>query len=296
MHLLDLDRAGVLALGDFIARHNAAPERHVASLADAPQAVREEVAGFGDDEFRACAAYDGAEPAGIFLAEYDRELARAWLKGPIVAADDPAAWRTLAAALLQRIETLLPAGIDQVQLFFDERALLLADFAREHGFVARPYASLSMALSVPTVERSLREAVVVLPRDLRADFATLHEATFPGAYFTSERLVESRDPRRWLFVHRAGASLSGYICGSVSAQLREAYVDFLGVREASRRKGVGAVLLLGAASELRAQHGIESLRLTVRSTDDPAVGLYAKLGMRTLRSMRAFERARRHPC
>jgi ribosomal protein S18 acetylase RimI-like enzyme len=289
VHVVTLDRPALFALADFIAEHNAATERSVASLEERPDAVREQVNGFAEGSFCACAAYADDKPLGVFVAEYDVEQRRAWLMGPIVAASDEAVWRATAEALLQHVVGLLPAGVERRQFFFDERARLHAQFAVEHGFVPRADAQLSMSLSLPGRDFSDHDAVGATPSDLRAEFVSLHDETFPGAYWSGRQLLEQAD-RLWLFVHREDDSIGGYITGEISTANREGYVHFMGVREDRRRTGVAAGLLCSAAHRLRRDHGVDSLRLTVRSTNDAAVQLYLKLGFDVLRSMRAFER------
>lgn len=194
-------------------------------------------------------------------------------------------------SLFEHLVGVLPAGVERLQLFFDERARLHAQFAVEHGFVPRADASLSMSLSLPGKDFSDHDAVGATPSELCPDLVSLHDQTFPGAYWNGRQLLEQAD-RRWLFVHREGNSIGGYVTGEISTANREAYVDFMGVRENKRRTGVATGLLSSAAHRLRRDHGVDSLRLTVRSTNEAAVHLYLKLGFHVVRSMRAFERPR----
>ena len=86
----------------------------------------------------------------------------------------------------------------------------------------------------------------------------------------------------------SGRSVVAYIASRVSAD--ELHINNIGVREESRRKGLGAALL-GAALEEGAGRGARLAVLEVRAGNAPAQALYARFGFEAVGRRRDYYRS-----
>ena len=107
-------------------------------------------------------------------------------------------------------------------------------------------------------------------------------------------LQELARPEAVMLVVRRGApddtgrSVVAYIASRVSAD--ELHINNIGVREESRRKGLGAALL-GAALEAGAGRGARLAVLEVRAGNAPAQALYARFGFEVVGRRRDYYRS-----
>jgi ribosomal protein S18 acetylase RimI-like enzyme len=70
------------------------------------------------------------------------------------------------------------------------------------------------------------------------------------------------------------AQMVGFVAGEKDAQKNQGWITTIGIREAYRRKGLAAALLSACEDSL----ACPSIRLCVRSANQPAINLYKKLG------------------
>ena len=254
------------------------------------------------DEACFCAAWRGARLVGVAGAEFDVTLGRAWLRGPLVAdqepADEPADEdrADLGAALLDALDRALPAAVTQQAAFVpatcaDALALYAArGFAaagRHDEFVlTAPPAAWQLPNGVRVV--AVGEALSAVPSELKCDaLHALHEAEFPDAYLPAAKLFSAD--------HSAGADAftriallngapAGYLHAHFDPPWNEGYIDFVAVDPAARGGGVGRALLSAAIDWTFSQRGARALTLTVRSDRLAARALYLAAGFRHQRT------------
>lgn len=215
-------------------------------------------------------ALDGGVPVGFLIADVDPEMGRVWWFGPFV---DAADWENVATDLLERCRAQLDETVDEEEMAFDTRAEGLGRWAERVGMCPDPGAlvlSLTHELEPPTVDiRPVADAD-------RVTVAPLHERLFPGTHTTGDALVDSADDTHLRLVVEQDGAVAGYIAVE-RQQDGGGYIDFVGVHEAHRRRGLGAQLVQAGVSALRA---IEAwpVHLTVREDSAGARALYSSLG------------------
>ena len=212
-------------------------------------------------------------------AEFDPEVGRAWLRGPFARRDFPAVseklWTLLRAALpanILRFDTFLNAENVRGQAFYT--AAGFSEKGRAHVYAAlRP--------DYDQVERARIPAhrVVPLTAALHESFAALHDATFPGTFYLGKQITSKLDADHRVWVHSVDDEVLGYLYGVKESWSEEGYVEFLGVSEKARGRGVGGALLLAALDWFFAQ-GLPGAGLTVDDGNTNARSLYERVGFR----------------
>ncbi len=280
------------ALVDFVAAHNPLPEHHIGYFGLTPEDVRQELRNFSLRFDRAThIAIEGGRIAGVFGADVDAETGRAWLFGPLVAAEP---WAETADALYAVVAARLPATVREHQMFVDRRNVRAAAFAARHSFAA---AGEWAIYYLPADRLDALPAAEAQPWEARYDdqLAALHARLFPRSTYTPAYIL-----REWaehgagngaiLLAAAEGGTLHGYFFGRVETETGAAYVDLVGVDTARRRTGLGRRLMLAGLAQMHGAPGLRQVNLSVAAANTAARTLYEALGFLWERDMIAFQR------
>lgn len=134
-------------------------------------------------------------------------------------------------------------------------------------------------VSVHRIER----AVFTQPWSYRAFEASLDARAFLVAVRPDERTTV--DPGGGGPID--GSGIVGYVVGDYAASHRRGHVKNLAVRADERGGGLGRELLERSLTRL-ANAGVESVRLEVRASNDPARSLYRSAGFTTSRRLPSY--------
>lgn len=211
---------------------------------------------------------------GTVGCEFDTSLGRAWMRGPLVAADD------LLDELLPLIDATLADALPEIVNFDGFPAAdskRLNDWYRAAGY---------MPLQIHTALRAELGALQALPREvepaLLSDLPTvlgLHAELFPSPYLGDDafrRALHATDCA--LFVARSvEAEPLGYLYVEDRPAEQEVYVHYLGVIESARGRHLGKALL-GGAAQWGVDRGRSGIALTVREDRPVAIELYRRSG------------------
>jgi ribosomal protein S18 acetylase RimI-like enzyme len=118
----------------------------------------------------------------------------------------------------------------------------------------------------------------------------LHPRLFPRTYATAQQSLDKRTEHSKVFMAVEDGRLQGYIVASVEPGAGAGYTDFVGVAEDARRREVGRRLLAAALHWMFSFPEVQRTDLTVTATKAAALGLYAGLGYRRERLMRAYRK------
>jgi ribosomal protein S18 acetylase RimI-like enzyme len=235
-------------------------------------------------------AYDGDRLVGVFGVDADVEIGRAWLFGPLIEHVD---WQSLADDLYAASMKIIPDGISEQDLFCDVQNLNVAVFAERHGFPLRS------ENAVVTLERmnykkpaSLTSSFSIVDYDpaFFEQFEQCHNLLFPTTYFTARQIVEKLDFTRRLFLGLENGILKGYHFCKVETDARSGYIDFIGVDESMRGRGLGATLLAAGIDWMLSFPEPDKISLTVNADNVPALKLYNNFGFVTERVMRGYRK------
>lgn len=210
---------------------------------------------------------------GLHGAEFDEELARGWLWGPFVLAED---WTGVAGALLAELLELLPSTIRRLDFFVHERNQRALSFYLEQGFHSIQTSHV-YAAPRPPARLAPPEPCPPLAGDQAGVFRALHDGIFPKTYYTGQDILDQLDGDHQVFVCGPGQDLWGYLYAIVD-EAGEGYVEFVGVRADRRGKGLGHRLLLTAMDWLFSVKRVPQVGLTVSDDQVNARSLYEKAG------------------
>jgi ribosomal protein S18 acetylase RimI-like enzyme len=281
MRFEQLEESGYPEAAEFVARLNREPEHHVGYCATEPDevlsAMREDLAG-------AILARSGGSPIG-FLG-FDADKGRAYLWGPFVA---HSGWESGARELYWRMLRLLPEVVRELEVFCAAENSNCRRFAAREGFEPR-----SEEL-VYTLERDARArlpegGVEELAYAEHPAFRELHDGTFPGTYYSGTEILARRSGHRKVFVVREGGELAGYAYAEVEPEFGAGSVEFIGVREGLRRRGIGGRLLAGAVAWIFSFGEVREVSLVVNAGNPAAGRLYESAGFSRRRRLVSLRR------
>jgi ribosomal protein S18 acetylase RimI-like enzyme len=272
---------------DYVSAHNPDSRRHIGYFGVTPGDIRHTVRTLDlryDRGFRL--ALEGQQLVGVMGVDFDREIGRAWLYGPIVTTED---WSTIADSLYAEVQKAIPAQIGEHEMFCDAENVDCRGFAQRHGFAFL----MDVAIFYITPDR-----LAVLP-EATADewdgrfadpFVALHNRLFPNSNYTLAYMLSEHEKGGPFLTLSDDGRLAGYFFGRADAESGEAYVDLVGVDEACRGSGLGRRLMLAGLARLRQTPGLRQVNLTVASGNAAARRLYHSLGFAVEREMVAFRK------
>jgi ribosomal protein S18 acetylase RimI-like enzyme len=278
-------------LVDFVVRLNGDDAHHIGFFGEGEADVRSSLAecvippaeGFQ-------LAYDGDQLVGVFGVDADPEISRAWLFGPLI---EHADWQFLADELYAASIKVIPEGINEQDLFCDVKNLNMAAFAERHGFPLRSenaVVTLERADYKKPISPETPFSIVDYSPEFFEQFERCHNLLFPTTYFTARQIVEKLDDTRCLFLGLENGLMKGYHFCKVETGARSGYIDFIGVDESVRGRGLGAILLAAGIDWMLSFSETDRINLTVNADNVPALKLYNNFGFATERVLRGYRK------
>jgi GNAT superfamily N-acetyltransferase len=215
----------------------------------------------------------GREIVGIFGADVTAEKDRAWLWGPFISGVD---WQETAELLYDHFQKLFSPPLSQVTHFLNLANEQGQAFFRAKGFQEMKTTHVYQAL--PPTLPATDPFPEINPPEWRS-FIALHEATFPGTYFSGRQIIERLGKKDKVFVCAEGDNVLGYVYANVEPT--EGYIHFLGVEAESRGQGIGKGLLMTAVSWLFNKQKVPQVGLAV-DDENNARRLYERCGFNLL--------------
>lgn len=276
---------------DFVVRLNSDDAHHIGFFGEGEADVRSSLAecvippaeGFQ-------LAYDGDQLSGVFGVDADPEIGRAWLFGPLIEHPD---WQSLADDLYAASMKIIPDGINEQDLFCDVQNLNVAAFAKRHGFPLRSenaVVTLERADYKKPPPRESPFSIVDYSPEFSEQFEQCHNLLFPTTYFTARQITDKLDSTHRLFLGIENGQMKGYHFCKVDAEARLGYIDFIGVDESMRGRGLGKTLLAAGIDWMLSFPEPDKISLTVNANNAAALKLYKNFGFVTERVMRGYRK------
>jgi ribosomal protein S18 acetylase RimI-like enzyme len=223
-------------------------------------------------------AYKDDQLVGVIIAEYDLELSRAWIHGPMV--EDQPNWHEIADQLYEKLmQEIIPKTITDYELYGGKANHNLATFAQRHQFPAK---DPSVVLMFPRAKLETLPKITdihQLTSKYYDQFKKLHTVIFPKTYYSGEQLLKQLDETNQIFIEIINNKLIGFIHIKVEKSLQEGYIEFVGVEESARGQGIGKKLVITALQWLFITFSqISTVNLTVSQTNVSALAVYTKVG------------------
>lgn len=274
------------SIAETAARLQADPARTVVYLGADAAGIEAELAEIDWRSISALAFRDD-RLLGWLIGDADAELGRVFWLGPFVADVelDAGEWNEIASRLYAHCHGLLPAEMTEEEIAIDARFERCDAWARGHGF-APGSESLALVLE-SSIEGPSLAVRHVADSDLEL-LGALHEQLFPGTHATGRQLVKDGDEDHVRLVTEIAGKPAGYVAFEFQPD-GAGYIDFLGVADEHRRRGLGAQLVR-AAVEVLQRRGAAPVHLTVREDNRAARDLYVSLGFREERVIRPLRK------
>lgn len=210
--------------------------------------------------------------------EFDVELGRGWLRGPFIV-DCKADWNTTAVTLYERLLDVLPEPIHQLDTFLNIENQRGNAFYLQHDF---RQLRLVHVYECQHPENHLKpsELCETLNPKQAQSFVELHNTIFPGTYADGQRILNKLDDQHQIFVWCQGNELMGYLYAAIDDDTGDGSIEYIGVREDSRGKGIGRQLLQTAMHWLFEVKQVPNVILVVNDDLANARSLYESVGFR----------------
>ena len=284
MQVRPAQKIDVSGLAEFIARRQQDSSHHIGYVSDDSADITSsllEIDGFEEQFF---VAEDNTGIHGFLGVDLDDD--HAWIYGPMCDAQN---WHETVNALWKKLEPKLVEK--KLLLFAHEKNTRFAMFALEIGCLE--YGRECVLEFARTQLENLRvqaENARVISEKEFTEFTSLHDAIFPGTYFSGIEILERLNDQRQLFVY-GEPELLGYSYAEVSNS-GEASLEFIGVAENTRGKGVGKDLMIRTLEWIFSFANVEQVSLTVNAQNTAALAMYNTLGFLEVRRMISFRRSR----
>ena len=281
------DPASYETMVAFIANLNGSDKDHIGyfdtSVDDIARSLR--LLSLPVEEGFQLAIQDG-QIVGVLGIEADPEIGRAWIYGPLVR---HLHWMAVADELFAAALPAIPPGIHQPQMFFDSRNRNCQAFAARHGFDLLNESAI-MTLSRADLDRVPHATALPIDERTYDQFRDLHPRLMPNTYFTAQQLLDRLNEDSHLLIATHEGELLGYVYFQAGPGVSEGYIDFVAVAETARRRGIGTQLVAAAAHNAFDNPDIDFVRLSVNTSNSPALQLYERLGFLQERTMMGFEK------
>jgi len=210
--------------------------------------------------------------------ELDVELGRGWLRGPFIV-DLQNDWNASASVLFKGLLDVLPVSIHQLDTFLNVENRRGNDFYFSQNFqqlrLVHVYLCKAPENPVPNTDLCKR----LHPRQAQA-FVDLHQTVFPGTYATGQRILDKLDDQHQVFVGEQENEMMGYLYAAIEEDTGDGSIEFVGVREEARGKGIGRKLLQTALYWLFEVKQVPQVLLVVNDNLANACSLYESVGFR----------------
>lgn len=223
---------------------------------------------------------------GVIGLEYDLQLKRAWIEGPLVLDQF---WGQIAGELYKEIQQMVPSPIDDYELAGDIMNTNLERLAHENGYHNDGESALLLFRREFLTGLDQVEAKLLQPR-FTEQCKNLHDRLFPGTYYNGTQLVDLVDDLHKVFTFVMQDRLFGYVFVYVSPPIGDAYIDFIGVEESARGQGIGKRLLVSALYWIFLFPEIQQVGLTVRLENEAAQKMYRSAGFIQERILRGYRK------
>ncbi len=287
MQLLRLTPEHLSTAVSFIEQQQADPTTATAYFGQTAAEIAAAIAEF-TPAHNALLAYDDNQSIGFLGIDSSAEIRRTWLYGPLVEVADWADCADTLYAEAQRGGLFANVRWEQ-ELFVDVVNTHIAAFAARHGFTAGT-AEASFRLETLNLLAPTDASIIPLATDLHPAFIALHESIFPRAYFTGAEILEQLGERNQVFSATEQGELAGYIYARVEPEADNGYIDFVGVTESARRRGIGRMLTIAAARWLFTLPDVKEVTLTVNAANAGAIALYQSLGFTQTQTLQPYRK------
>lgn len=227
---------------------------------------------------------------GTIIAEYDIELQRVWIHGPMVDVIDKIHWYSQAVELYKNLLRIIPNEINDYELYGEKSNINLRSLAEDFDYkTTDPSCVLSFS------RKTLTDLPILPLNPIREDFFDQfkrhHSEIFPNTYYSAQQILNMLDKTNQLLIESYNKDLVGFIYGKLEKSNNQGYIEFVGVKKSARRQGTGRKLVISILHWLfNTFTHINEVKLTVSEKNTPAYNLYTSLGFKVEQSLQGYRK------
>jgi len=211
---------------------------------------------------------------GAMGGEYDYAMERVWLHGPHVFTGS---WSLLATRLYEELMLVLPATAVRWDAFLNIKNSNGIDFYRKHGYT-QGIISHDYHLNISRRVTFACDDCVLLKADQHDQFIELFSRLFPATYYSAQALIQMQGMSHFIHTIEDDGKLAGFSIAALESGSSKGEIQFLGVDEPWRAKGLGKRLMAKAVDYLFDNKEVTEIALNVEDNLTNARGLYESIG------------------
>ncbi len=246
---------------------------------DKPEALLSDFQKYhSDGELLYQAAYLDSKIIAACGCEFDEELGRGWLHGPLLGSQkDAGSANQLYSILIKK----LPPKIRILDAFPNIKNKFLRDFYSNLGFDERENFTHLYQLARTDFETVADNGLCkTFVSEQSKAFTKLYQAQFPNAYYSAKRVLEMNGTSHRIFTIGETDQVAGYVVVNRSEDNTCGEVDFLGVDPSVQGKGYGSALLSTGVEWIYNKPETNLITLSVFDNLTGARALYERQGFR----------------
>lgn len=232
---------------------------------------------FRDGELCYIAAWRGSDLVGAMGSEFDRSMGRAVLQGPHAVENG---WKDITSQLYKKLLAALPGEIQQFDAYLNIENWRGRNFYTQHGFSELDHLSYEFNLAKREWRPVNQQGCTALAAANHESFKLLFDDTFPGAYYSPERIIQMNGESHQVLVTSQEDRVLGFAVLSLELGPTTGELQFLGVDENYRRQGFGYRLLSAGIDWLFNKAGVQEISLNVNEDRLEARRLYESVGFK----------------
>ncbi|WP_027632381.1 GNAT family N-acetyltransferase [Clostridium hydrogeniformans] len=269
------DKNLIKDLSKFIGNINKHPEKNIGYLGEETIEIEESLReDFTEEDMEKAfiLAYENNKLAGTLGIDIDEEKGVGEALGPFIEGNN---YKGMEKRLFIEINKILPLSIKRINMYFNKENIMCKDLS---GMLLGEHLQdiYYMSLSKEDFKIMDNGKERELEKEDYDDFIKLHESFFKDSYYSGKDIINRLNENKKIFVLKDEV-LRGYICVEYKEKFKEGIVEFIGVKEELRGKGIGKKLLSLGVDWLFSKKNLENIRLTT-SIDNKAFYLYKSLG------------------
>lgn len=280
------DKNLIKDLSKFIGSINKHPEKNIGYLGEETIEIEESLReDFTEEDMEKAfiLAYEDNELVGVLGIDIDEEKGVGEALGPFIESDN---YKGMEMELFIEINKVLSPSIKRINMYFHKdnkmcRELsekLLGEYLKDIYY---------MSLHKEKFKEIANEEGKELREEDYNDFIKLHKDIFKDSYYNGKDIINRLNKNRKIFVLKDEV-LRGYIYVEYKEKFKEGTVEFIGVKEELRGKGIGKKLLSLGVNWLFSKKNLESIKLTT-SIDNKAFYLYKSLGFNVEKTLSYYK-------
>ncbi|MBU3128060.1 MULTISPECIES: GNAT family N-acetyltransferase [Clostridium] len=222
-------------------------------------------------------AYDGEKLIGVLGIDVEEEKSYGELWGPFV--EELYSEENVSSKLWLLLRKNILNCCASFGIFCNSKNIQCIQFAKEYGFKNNGEHFI-MSLGRDDFKEIFEVKDFELTFEYNNEFKLLHDKNFPNTYYSGSDILSRINERRKVFFIKDNEKLIGYTYVEVEPEFGESCIEFFGVRENMRGKGLGGKLIKIAINWILSFEKIGNIRLCVGLENLQAIGLYSKVGFK----------------